>query len=304
MDIEKRKQNFINKSIKAHNNKYDYSKVNYQTAKIPVTIICPDHGEFLQRPENHYRGIECPSCKGGIKLDKKHFIKKAKKRHKNKYDYSKVEYQNNHTPVTIICPKHGKFQQNPADHYKYDCNQCGEDKAARKKTLTQKQFISKCIKIHGDLFDYSKISYKGHRNKVVIICKEHGDFKQKANSHLRGAGCPVCKESRGERKIRKFLEENNIKYKTEMTFKECRNIQPLRFDFYLPQQNICIEYDGIGHFKEGEGVWFTKESIKEGGKRDKIKDTFCNKKGNPSLIRISYKEDVEEKLNSILLTLL
>jgi hypothetical protein len=102
---------FIEKAKKVHKDKnYDYSKVDYINSSTLVTIICPIHGEFKQIPSNHLRGKGCPYCAGHARLNNEIFIERSNKIHNFKYDYSKVEYVNNSTPVTIICPIHGEFE--------------------------------------------------------------------------------------------------------------------------------------------------------------------------------------------------
>lgn len=118
---------FIEEAQAIHGNKYDYSKAKYINNQIKVEIICPDHGEFWQTPNNHLRGSGCPKCKG-VKLAKERnltieqFIKKAKEVHGDKYDYSLVDYKNTYTKVKIICLKHGIFEQAP--HYHLSGNGC------------------------------------------------------------------------------------------------------------------------------------------------------------------------------------
>ena len=107
---------FIQKATLIHNGKYDYSKVDYKTAKTKVCIICPEHGEFWQAPDKHLSGCGCQKCGGTKKLSIEEFISKANKIHNNKYDYSKVKYINNQTKVCIICPEHGEFWQAPGSH--------------------------------------------------------------------------------------------------------------------------------------------------------------------------------------------
>ena len=111
---------FIRKAHEVHGDKYDYSKVKYVNSHTPITIICPVHGEFQQLPYCHLQGNGCSACNGGDRfkdrLTTEEFIQKAKEVHGNKYDYSKVNYVNAHTPITIICPVHGEFQQEPCDH--------------------------------------------------------------------------------------------------------------------------------------------------------------------------------------------
>lgn len=112
---------FIEKAINIHNDKYDYSKVNYINADTQIIIICKEHGEFTQIPDFHInRKCGCPKCANN-KVDLSDFIKRANKMHGNKYDYSKVEYVNNRKHVIIICKKHGEFYQTPDIHINHNC---------------------------------------------------------------------------------------------------------------------------------------------------------------------------------------
>lgn len=112
---------FIQRSKEIHKYKYDYTKVNYIDCKTKICIICPEHGEFWQTPDTHLRGCGCPKCgitkntekRSGNKVN---FVKKAKEIHNNIYNYSKVDYINNHTKVCIICPEHGEFWMSPNNH--------------------------------------------------------------------------------------------------------------------------------------------------------------------------------------------
>lgn len=114
-------EEFIYKSNKVHNNYYDYSISKYVSAKNKIAIICPIHGSFEQSVNDHLAGKGCMKC-GIIKTsDAKNyttevFIEKANQIHNNKYDYAKTVYINSTTKVIIICPEHGEFLQNPADH--------------------------------------------------------------------------------------------------------------------------------------------------------------------------------------------
>jgi hypothetical protein len=119
-------ENFIRRSRLIHGDLYDYSKVDYKNSATKVCIICPEHGEFYQIPNNHLQGVGCSKCNGGIKLDKGEFINKAKKVHGDQYDYSKVDYKNSKTPVEIFCKIHGYFCQIPAAHLQgRGCPTCG-----------------------------------------------------------------------------------------------------------------------------------------------------------------------------------
>lgn len=162
------------------------------------------------------------------------------------------------------------------------------------KKLTQQEFIDKAIKIHGDKYDYSLVNYINNNTKVKIICKKHGIFEQKPNNHLSNNGCPVCKESKGEKEISKILEEKSINYIAQYKFIDCVNKISLPFDFYLPDYNTCIEFDGIQHFKSIE-YWGGSDGLKKRQNNDKIKNDYCLK-NNIRLIRVKYNDDIKIKI--------
>ena len=198
-------EEFIEKAKKVHGDKYDYSKVKYVNKDTKVTIICPTHGEFEQNPRSHLTGQGCPACGGSRKVTTEEFIKKARKVHGDKYDYSKVDYVNNNTKVTIICPTHGEFEQKPSGHLTgRGCPYC-----SGKKKLTTEEFIEKARKVHGDKYDYSKVNYVDSNTKVTIICPTHGEFEQIPYLHYSGGGCPSCS---GNKKLttEEFVERARI----------------------------------------------------------------------------------------------
>ena len=117
------------------------------------------------------------------------FISKAIKIHKDRYDYSKVNYINAKTKINIICKAHGEFEQTPSNHLsKYNCQKC-----AKNFKLDTLEFIEKAKEIHKDIYDYSKVNYINADTKIIIICKIHGEFTQQPDFHLnRKCGCPKC----------------------------------------------------------------------------------------------------------------
>lgn len=194
---------FIEKAKKTHGDKYDYSKVDYKNSQTKVCITCPVHGDFWQQPHNHINGQGCPMCfKNRPKKEKpvkpqadktKVFIGKAVSVHGNQYDYAKVAYNNSHTKVCIICPEHGEFWQTPNKHLiGRGCPECVNKRLSEQKRFTKELFVEKANNVHGNKYDYSKVEYTSSQDKVCIICPEHGEFIQAANSHLQGCGCPVC----------------------------------------------------------------------------------------------------------------
>lgn len=283
---------FINEAKIIHSNKYDYSNVNYVNSTNPVTIKCSVHGEFKQKPSSHLSGWGCGLCGGNYKSNTIEFINKAKRIHNNNYDYSKVNYINSHKKIIIICPIHGEFTQKPNNHLSgQGCCQCSKIINSNNKILKAKElFITKANKIHNKRYDYSLANYINSRSKINIICDKHGIFEQKVNSHLNGHGCPKCNTSKGELRIEEYLIKHNITYEYQKKFNDCKNHnnRNLKFDFYLPNQNILIEYDGKQHYKPIKyfGGEKTFKIIKE---YDNIKNEYVNNK-NIKLIRISYND--------------
>lgn len=149
-------EEFAKKAKAIHGNKYDYSKVQYIDSLTKVCIICPEHGEFWQRPSAHLSGMGCPLCSAisrgkKSRLSQDDFIKKANEIHKNKYNYSKFVYINAVTPSTILCPLHGGFLQTPHKHLSgHGCPICGS-----KNNLTEIR-IYKTLKENFEKVEYQK----------------------------------------------------------------------------------------------------------------------------------------------------
>jgi len=292
-------ETFVEKAKRIFDNQYDYSLVCYKYSWSKIRIVCRVHGPFEVTPNNHLRDMGgCPKCATEKRSEKRRyttqeFIDKANKTH-GEYDYSLVDYKGNNVKVKIICPKpgHGSFFQAPNSHlYGKGCPICG-----RWSLLTTDIFKERSTKIHGNKYDYSLVDYKNTRTKVKIICPKHGLFEQVAQSHLKGFGCFLCLESQGEKKICLYLEAHQIIFEREKSFERCRDKNPLQFDFYLPDYNTCIEFDGLQHFQPVE--YFGGEAVFEKTKRsDAIKTNYCKKIGI-NLIRISYKKFSE--IDSIL----
>jgi hypothetical protein len=160
--------------------------------------------------------------------------------------------------------------------------------------LNKEFFIKKAKLKHGDRYDYSLVEYINNKTKVKIMCKEHGKFEQRVDHHLNGAGCPICKESRGEAEIKKFCLKNKIKVIRQHRFKNCRDKKPLPFDFYLPEYNTCIEFNGRQHYISVP-YWGGNKNLKNQQIRDKIKLEFCQK-NNISLIIINDIKEIIKKL--------
>ncbi len=227
------------------------------------------------------------------------WIELANKKHNYQYDYSLIDEikSDRYHKVPIKCKNGHIFYMTMKDHigtHNRKGNGCRE---CSRPCSNTKSFIELSNKKHGYKYDYSKSEYKGQKIKTIITCPKHGDFEQTPGNHYHlGRGCPRCKESKGEMEVRKWLESKNIEFLREKMFNGCINDRFLRFDFYLPKNNICIEYDGIHHFKS-VGRFGGIEELRKVRIRDSIKNEFCSEIGI-KLIRINYEEF--NKINEIL----
>lgn len=306
-------EEFIHKANQIHNFKYNYSLVEYIDILTNVTIICKDHGIFLQIPSSHFQGHGCPKCANIISKNKQihnqnEIISKLIIKYNNQYDYSKMNYIGSKNKVIIICnildknnQKHGEFEiTTDSLLHGHGCPKCKIQKLKSLFTETFENFCNECNKIHNFEYEYFKENYKNSKSIIKVKHKKcQNFFNQRVSSHKNGHGCPFCHKnnySHGEIQIEKYLKINNIFYKTEFLFNDCRGKKrPLPFDFYLPKQNICIEFDGKHHYKKGK---FVNANVQI---NDKIKDEYC-KQNNIRLLRIPYwkRQNISQILNSIL----
>ena len=272
---------FIELACQVHGNKYDYSKVDieHRDEKGRICIICPTHGEFWQKPSHHLDNHGCKRCASSKKRKARikksdvkkteNFIKKAKLVHGDKYDYSKVEYINYNTNVTIICPKHGEFHQTPSNHLQgKGCKYCAIDNSRITQSKGKETFVNDCLMQYGTKYDYNEVTYVNKKTKVRIKCNKCGKiFQMTPHNHLTNReGCPFCKESKLEKNVEFLLLSSNIEYEKQKTFDWTINGKSIKkFDFYLPKINVAIECQGLQHFKQVE--WFGgEESYKKTNK--------------------------------------
>jgi hypothetical protein len=195
---------FIQIAIDKHGDKYDYSKVDYINNRTKVIIICKEHNEFEQIPASHLYGIGCSKCGKSYNFTTDEYIERARKKHGNKYDYSKVNYINCSSNIIIICKKHGEFKQNAKHHLNgSNCPKC-----VQKHSYTTSEFIEKANKIHNNKYDYSLTEYTKSHEKVKIKCKEHGVFEQTPSSHFKSNGCSKC-SGKYNYNTKDFIEKAN-----------------------------------------------------------------------------------------------
>lgn len=182
-------QEFIKKSKEIHGDRYDYSKTVFSGTNGRLTIGCNVHGDFQTTAYTHLKGSNCIRCAGKAKKTTEEFVAELKALRGDEFDYSKVIYVNSKSPVEIICKTHGSFFAKPNNLIS---NNSGCPVCSNCEKLTLEKFIERAKSAHGDKYDYSKSVYKNIDTKILINCKEHGDFWQIPYDHLKGRGCIPC----------------------------------------------------------------------------------------------------------------
>jgi hypothetical protein len=170
----------------------------------------------------------------GRALTQEKFLARAKKTHKNVYDYSKTQYIPGNKKVEIGCKLHGIFFQYPLNHIKgQGCPKCGRDRTynSNKRPITKKEFVKKAVKIHSDKYDYSKVeSIVYGTQKIIIICKKHGEFLQSPTRHIcTKQGCFKCARELTGNKARKpqedFIKEAKLKHSNKYDYSKVNYIK-------------------------------------------------------------------------------
>jgi hypothetical protein len=268
------------------NDRFDYSKVEYINAYTEIIIGCKTCGKyFKQTPTSHMNSeIGCDWCRKKHVYTTDEFIEEAKKIHGDRFDYSKVDYKSATEPIIIICGVHGEFLQTPSDHKNQGS---GCKKCSNVYSPSTEEWVKWALDIWGDEYDYSKVDYKYASEKVIIICKKHGEFECSPSNHIHATnptGCPSCVR-KGEGLVAEFLKSEFGEYSKEYNppFLKSR-----RMDYIVPKIDTCFEIDGLQHFRQ---VWNWKSHAEQRHNDiDKMEKCINNKKNiirlyQPSITR-------------------
>jgi hypothetical protein len=234
----------------------------------------------------------------GVRLSQELFLERCLSHLCSKnYDFTNTKYTNSRTSVDIQCKIHGRFSCNPTVIMNgHGCRICDKLKGCSSE-LTLDQYKIVASQFHNNKYDYSLVDLKNE--KIKVICPEHGEFLIRKSAHISPTqlyGCQKCGNIRsiGEERIIKYLESHDIRYDYQKTFDWSWSVgrkQPLRYDFYLSEMNILIEFDGKHHFEPIRYGGQTIEDAEYQTKRTKFYDGI--KTANAFLagirmIRISY----------------
>lgn len=291
------KETIIQKFIKVHGDRYDYSLVDYKGIHKKVQIICKEHGVFTQSPNSHAKGNNCKLCsKKDARDTLDSFLEKLPNYIKNNYDFSNIKYIDSITAVDVVCKNHGTFKIIPRSLIRgHGCKKCATITSSSKNRLKCEDILNRANKVHNNKYTYSLLAdYKSNKDMLNIKCPVHGYFKQAVVSHLRGQGCPACAK---ELTISK-LEKNLGVFIESLGYKILKNYRPfwlngLELDIYIPSIKVAIEYNGAAyhHSSFNTLVEFYNNSAKS-EYYHKNKYEIC-KENQIDLIHIFDFEDLE-----------
>lgn len=215
---------------------------------------------------------------------------------------NKDDIQNNRSYIKYSCPIHGEQTMRIGNFLSGKrCPKCSKDNAS-KRYRNSTEAITTRINSNGGVILNSKDYINNKTKNLRIICPSCGnEFLTSYVLFIQHNGqlCPECSNSIsvGEARIRKFLESKSIYYIQQYWFSDCRDIRPLPFDFYIPNYNIVIEFDGRQHFRETNYFSYGLEKTQL---HDQIKNDYC-KTNNITLIRIPYTKlnQIDKILNKV-----
>lgn len=207
---------FIERAMRKHGHRYDYSRVRYVDSRTPVDIVCSEHGAFSQTPNSHlYNGRGCPRCgrRSQVAAITRHdtagFVNRARAIHGDRYGYDNAVYGGLNEKLTVTCSVHGDFQQAPNNHLyaKAGCPGCAVEAIKSKTSLSQADFEAAVRRAHGDRYGLELAHYAGAMRKVTLTCGRHGRFRIAPNGLLAGKGCRRCGYEKRQRTRSQFVAE-------------------------------------------------------------------------------------------------
>lgn len=261
---------FIAKATLLHGDIYDYSKTLFVKLSDVVVITCPKHGDFEQIADLHLKKCGCKNCtlsQGTLRYSQTSFLEAAKLIHGDRYDYSETVFKNGHSPVTIICQRHGQFQQEASGHLtgSTGCRQC----YLIENTKTIDDFVQQAREKHGMRYDYSKSTYEHSNSKLCITCAKHGDFWQLARSHLSGSGCYKC-WTRSSKMAIGWLDFTAIQIGFPIQHAENGGEFFFPFDRRQRADGYCLEIDTV--FEFNGDLWHGNPDVFDQSKKNPFID--------------------------------
>lgn len=284
-NIKKTHEEFIDELYKINPNVKVLEKYINRNTKIKCKCLIHNYDWYIL-PSDLLSGYGCPICGKHMKKDKNTFVQQMKLINPN----IKIigDYINARTKIKCKCKLHNKIWDITPDALLrgQGCPDCKLEKLK----ISNAEFLLRLKENNNNVLPLEE--YKGMDVKMKCKCLKCGnEWEVEPHSLLAGHRCPNCNNYKGELKINKYLHKQAIIHNHQFSYEDCRDRIPLRFDFYLPDYNCCIEYQGIQHYEPidfaGKGKQWAEELFKQTRRKDNIKRKYC-KTHNINLFEIPY----------------
>lgn len=250
-----------------------------------------DGYEWYTKPNGILHGQGCPRCSKVERYGHEGYINRVEKLNPNIEVVGK--YMESKTKILHRCKIDG-YEWNAFPSVILHGGGC--PKCAGNAKMTHEQYIMQVFKVNPSIEVLER--YVNYNTKILHKCKADGyEWYVSPNNILHDVGCPKCNTSKGEKIIEEWIKKRNILYESQKRFSNCKDKKPLPFDFYLPEYNICIEYQGQQHYEPIE-YFGGKSKFENQIKKDNIKKEYCQK-NNIYLFEIPYFEDINKKLEEL-----
>jgi glutaredoxin len=275
----------------------------YKNSHTKIEFRCKEGHKWITTPNNVLSGKTCLTCaniQSSLRQRKSHeqFVKELKNIHP---DITVIgEYVNSNTKIEFMCSKGHIWKSAPSNLLSgCSCPFCKGEKISALKFKTHEQFLGEVLELGIDVTVLG--TYHSAREHILCRCNKcNHEWMITPNNLLRGFGCPKCKKSKGEQAVEEYLIAHNIVFETQKRFADCIDQRPLPFDFYLPEYNMLIEYQGAQHYMATHRMG-DEEKLIYRQKHDCIKREYCKDKGI-NLLEIPYTNlnQVSEILSDVL----
>lgn len=275
----------------------------YKNSHTKIEFRCKEGHKWITTPSNVLAGKTCLTCaniQSSLRQRKSHekFVEEVQILHPDITVIGK--YVNANTKIEFMCSKGHIWKSAPSNLLSgCSCPFCKGEKISALKFKTHEQFLGEVLELGIDVTVLG--TYHSAREHILCRCNKcNHEWMITPNNLLRGFGCPKCKKSKGEQAVEEYLIAHNIVFETQKRFADCIDQRPLPFDFYLPEYNILIEYQGAQHYMATHRMG-DEEKLIYRQKHDCIKRKYCKDKGI-NLLEIPYTNlnQVSEILSDVL----
>ena len=269
---------------------------DYVNATTKIKHKCNKCGKIYdQKPNNHLQGQECPYCSGVIKkTNAKYYYKECKEKG---LDLPIEGYKGARIEIKHKCRYNHVYSQTPNSHLNgRGCPECKDRKLGKLKAKEPTEYYNEC---KSKCLDLPINPYKNANTKIKHRCSKGHTYSQRPHDHLQGYGCPICNESHGEKYIRNYLDNHSIKYIPQKKFHDLKDKTYLSYDFYLPDYNTLIEYQGIQHYQSVSFNGKDYSNLEKQQEHDNLKRKYAKDNGY-KLLELKYTLDTQELVDKYL----